>query len=214
MLRNTISKRGEWLLRRRTRLSSCFTATLRDWWHAMEEYENGFKSWRLLWLRYGPPADASNTTRMTTIRHWRFRDADSEDNLAEWEAEIAKYEDEHNIPMPDEVKVGIVLSNAAYKLRQHLLLYTDRSTSYNDVWDTIVSCYRSGRCNRNTTNQVPSYRPALAPTKFDWVQNVYDALQAASRQHRKDRGSGGYERKGKGQRWYETQRQGANKGTD
>ena len=74
-----------------------------------EDSDNGFETWRQLWLRYKPLKRAKATSRMTTVLEWKFNLKDFENSFNEWENEIHRYDSEQSTPFPDEIKAGILL---------------------------------------------------------------------------------------------------------
>ena len=98
-----------------------------------EEYDNGFVSWRQLYLRYGQTPKAKAHSRMSAILQWKFRENNFENDVNDWENEIVLCDRENQIPFPEQAKVGILFTNVTGSLLQHLLLNTDQTTPCKDV---------------------------------------------------------------------------------
>ena len=135
-----------------------------------EESENGFETWRLLWLRYRPLQRAKATSRMTTILEWKFDIKDFENSFNEWEGEIHRYDSEQSTPFPDEIKAGILISRTTGPLQEHLMLNTDVSTPYSQIKSTIIKYFKTGTLfHALRSKQSSSSNSGVTPMEIDAV---------------------------------------------
>ena len=87
--------------------------------------ENGFESWRRLYVRYAPSKRVKFFRHMQKILMWRFNEASLETDLNDWEAEIEKYERGSSKTIGDEVKIGVLMAHLPTSLQNHLQLNHD-----------------------------------------------------------------------------------------
>jgi hypothetical protein len=76
--------------------------------------ENGFESWRRLYVRYAPTKRVKFIGSIQKVLNWKLTDANLEQDLLDWENEIEKYEKSPGAtPIPDDVKIGIYVDSPA-----------------------------------------------------------------------------------------------------
>ena len=100
---------------------------------------NGFESWRRLYVRYAPSKRVKYLGHMQTILKFRFSDANLEQDLNDWEAEIEKYERGSGQIVSDDVRVGVLMSNTPSKIQEHLQLNTGLDSTYSEVRGIIMN---------------------------------------------------------------------------
>merc|ERR1712026_438681 len=112
-----------------------------------QEQGNGFESWHLLWQRYGPTQRSKGLSRIGKILHWKFRSNYQyfENDLNEWELEVQRFDAEQVNPLPDNIKVGVLISNIQGTAQEHLRLTCDINDRYDKVRDILINYFRTGR---------------------------------------------------------------------
>merc|ERR1711965_155000 len=85
--------------------------------------ENGFESWRRLYVRHAPSKRVKYLGHMQKILTWKFTEANLEQDLNDWEAEIENYKTGGGQDIiTDDVKVGVLMPNAPTEIQRHLQL--------------------------------------------------------------------------------------------
>ena len=79
---------------------------------------NGFESWRRLHVRYAPSKRVRYLGHMHKIINFKFHEPSLEQDLNDWETEIDKYERGSGNAVPEDVKVGVLMSNAPSKIQE------------------------------------------------------------------------------------------------
>ena len=104
-----------------------------------ESDKNGFESWRRLYIRYAPSKRVKYLGHMQRNLTWKFTEANLEQDLNDWEAEIEKHDAGSNQATADGVKVGVLMSNAPSEIQRHLQLTTGLDPSYSEVRGVIIN---------------------------------------------------------------------------
>ena len=76
---------------------------------------------------------------MQKILQWKFTDQNLEQDLNDWEAEIERYEKESTHVVPDDVKVGILMSQSPTDLQKHLQLTTGLQSTFLEVRGIVLN---------------------------------------------------------------------------
>ena len=71
-----------------------------------------------------------------------------ENSFNDWELEIQRYGSEQEIPLPDNVKSGVIFSNVKGYIYKHLVFNTDVNTPYTRNKDIVINYFNSGRVVR------------------------------------------------------------------
>ena len=90
-------------------------------------------------MRYAPSKRVKYLGHMQRILTWKFTEANLEQDLNDWEAEIEKYDAGSNQNVTDGVKVGVLMSNAPSEIQRHLQLTTGLDSSYSEVRGVTIN---------------------------------------------------------------------------
>ena len=104
-----------------------------------ESDENGFESWRRLHARYALCPRVKYLGHMQKILTWKFTEANLEQDLNDWESEIEKYERGAHQSISEDVRVGVLMSNAPSDIQKHLQLTTGLDSTYAQVRGVILN---------------------------------------------------------------------------
>ena len=88
---------------------------------AVNDY-HGLEAYRQLCARYDKTKQNDTISSMSKIMNMKITEADYEGHLITWEREITKYDKSTNSPMPDIVKVSLLINIIQGKLKDHLLV--------------------------------------------------------------------------------------------
>ena len=93
--------------------------------------------------RYATSTRSRATGRMTRIRQWNFAMSNLENSFNDWKLEIAMHDSEQEVPLPGNVKTGIIFSNARGDIYKHLLSNTGVATPYTNSRDILTTYFSS-----------------------------------------------------------------------
>ena len=71
-----------------------------------------------------------------------------ENSFNDWELKIQRYDYEQEIPLPDNVKIGIIFTNVKGGIYKHLVFHTDVNTLYTRLKYILNNYFNSGRVVR------------------------------------------------------------------
>ena len=104
----------------------------------------GLESWRLLLQRFEPRTRQSRVVKHIQLLNWDFTTGDFVDNLEQFDKEVAKYEKEAERVMDEEEKIGLIIRGMQKgSLQEHLLLYSERCSSYAEFRQEIDTIARA-----------------------------------------------------------------------
>ncbi len=101
--------------------------------------ENGFESWRRLYLRYAPTKRVKYLGSIQRILTWKFSEATLEQDLNDWEAEVDKYERGSSQKITDDVRIGVLMFGCPTPIQHHLQLTTTLTSTFAEVRDLILN---------------------------------------------------------------------------
>ena len=102
----------------------------------------GLETWRRLYTQ-----KVLDTSRYTQCRipfkTPQFNEQKFEESFATWEFEIARYERDSQAPIPDNIKVAVLLNETKGALQQYLQLRAGTIQRYADVRELILEHHRA-----------------------------------------------------------------------
>ena len=98
----------------------------------------GLEAWRCLLNRYEPRTRQSRVLKHIGLLNWNFSHGEFIDNLERFDKAVAAYEQESGKTMDEEEKIGLIIRGMPQgSLQEHLLLYSERCSSYADFRSEI-----------------------------------------------------------------------------
>ena len=114
-----------------------------------EDDDNGFESWRRLYVRYAPSKRVRYLGSIQKILSWKFSEANLEQEISDWCQEIERYEADTKATIPDDIKIGILMSSTPSTIQQHLQLNTSLTTKFSEVYDIILNFCKTRRLTKH-----------------------------------------------------------------
>ena len=101
----------------------------------------GFEIWRQLHVRFMIPTGTRGIGCLTRLLKPTFDHHNFEESFTQWEYEVNRFETDNQSPLPEAVKVAILLNETKGSLQQRLQLQagtnpTDTHTSEQPSWNT------------------------------------------------------------------------------
>ena len=106
-------------------------------------YATGFEIWRQLHVRFMIPTGTRGVGYLTRLLKPTFDANNFEDSFTAWEYELNKLETENQSPLPDAVKVAIILNETKGPLQQHLQLQAGTNPTFSQIRTVIMEYYKS-----------------------------------------------------------------------
>ena len=91
---------------------------------------NGFEMYSRFIARYACTSKSRAATRLCSLLSFICKQENVEDAVAALEGEVFKYEKEYGSPLPDEVKVSVLMNAVSGFLRDYLRLQSHPSLDY------------------------------------------------------------------------------------
>ena len=82
----------------------------------------GLETWRQLHRRFSIPLGTRSVGYLTKLLKPQFNENKFEESFTTWEFEIARYERDNQAPIPDNIKIAILLNETKGPLQQYLQL--------------------------------------------------------------------------------------------
>ena len=83
---------------------------------------NGFETYRQLYNRFYTPVGTRSIGYLTALLKPKFDENKFEETFLQWEYDVSRYERDTATPLPDSVKIAILLNETTGALQQHLQL--------------------------------------------------------------------------------------------
>ena len=103
----------------------------------------GFEIWRQLHVRFMIPTGTRGIGYLTRLLKPTFDQHNFEESFTQWEYEVNRFETDNQSPLPDAVKVAILLNETKGSLQQHLQLQAGTNPTYTHIRTTIMEYYKS-----------------------------------------------------------------------
>ena len=103
----------------------------------------GFEIWRQLHVRFMIPTGTRGIGYLTRLLKPTFDQHNFEESFTQWEYEVNRFETDNQSPLPDTVKVAILLNETKGSLQQHLQLEAGTNPTYTHIRTTIMEYYKS-----------------------------------------------------------------------
>ena len=107
------------------------------------QHATGFEIWRQLHVRFMIPTGTRGVGYLTRLLKPTFDANNFEDSFTAWEYELNKFETENQSPLPDAVKVAIILNETNGPLQQHLQLQAGTNPTFSQIRTVIMEYYKS-----------------------------------------------------------------------
>ena len=98
----------------------------------------GLETWRQLHNRFSIPAGTRSVGYLKKLRKPQFNEQKFEESFATWEFDIARYEKDNQAPIPDNIKIAVLLNETKGALQQYLQLRAGTIQRYADVRELIL----------------------------------------------------------------------------
>ena len=129
----------------------------------------GLETWRQLHSRFSIPIGTRSVGYLTKLLKPQFDEQKFEESFTTWEFEIARYERDNQAPIPDNIKIAVLLNETKGALQQHLQLRAGTIQRYADVRELILEYHRAStafarmqaqqQALNNTTNNSTGPQP-------------------------------------------------------
>ena len=129
----------------------------------------GLETWRQLHARFSIPIGTRSVGYLTKLLKPQFDEQKFEESFTTWEFEIARYERDNQAPIPDNIKIAVLLNETKGALQQHLQLRAGTIQRYADVRELILEYHRAStafarmqaqqQAMNNTTNNSAGPQP-------------------------------------------------------
>ena len=165
-----------------------------------ESTNHGLELWRRLCNRYDHVATMNSTGRLRKILQWKFDLENLEQNLAEWEYEVTKYELEEGA-LQEGVKVATVIDGLEGDIQQWAQLNCSYLKTYRALRDNLVSFARSRRfSSKSSPTPTPPATSTGESTTGPVPMDIGAVWQGDSKGYWKgdSKGKGTHKGKGKG----------------
>ena len=103
----------------------------------------GLETWRQLHNRFSIPVGPRSVGYLTKLLKPQFNEQKFEESFATWELEIARYERDNQAPIPDNIKIAVLLNETKGALQQYLQLRAGTIQRYADVRELILEYHRA-----------------------------------------------------------------------
>ena len=103
----------------------------------------GLETWRQLRNRFSIPVGTRSVGYLTKLLKPQFNEQKFEESFATWEFEIAQYESDNKAPIPDNIKIAVLLNETKGALQQYLQLRAGTIQRYVDVRELILEYHRA-----------------------------------------------------------------------
>ena len=107
------------------------------------QHSTGFEIWRQLHIRFMIPTGTRGVAYLTRLLKPTFDANNFEDSFTAWEYELNKFETENQAPLPDAVKVAIILNETKGPLQQRLQLQAETNPTFSQIRTVIMEYYKS-----------------------------------------------------------------------
>ena len=99
----------------------------------LHQQENGFKSWRLLRLRYSGGHRLGTYSLLQNILAPKWSEQHQHHQFRTWMEEVARYESESGMVIDDHLKIATVMNHLRGSIREHLLINSKPLTPWEDI---------------------------------------------------------------------------------
>ena len=103
----------------------------------------GLETWRQLHRRFSIPLGTRSVGYLTKLLKPQFNENKFEESFTTWEFEIARYERDNQAPIPDNIKIAILLNETKGPLQQYLQLRAGAIQRYADIRELILEYHRA-----------------------------------------------------------------------
>ena len=103
----------------------------------------GLETWRQLHDRFSIPVGTRSVGYLIKLLKPQFNEEKFEESFTTWEFEIARYERDNPAPIPDNIKIAVLLNETKGALQQYLQLRAGTIQRYPDVHELILEYHRA-----------------------------------------------------------------------
>ena len=103
----------------------------------------GLETWRQPHNRFSIPVGTHSVGYLTKLLKPQFNEQKFEESFTTWEFEIAQYERDNQAPIPDNIKIAVLLNETKGALQQYLQLRAGTIQRYADVRELILEYHRA-----------------------------------------------------------------------
>ena len=103
----------------------------------------GLETWRQPHNRFSTPVGTHSVGYLAKLLNPQFNEQKFEESFTTWEFEIARYERDNQAPIPDNIKIAVLLNETKGALQQHLQLRAGTIQRYADVRELILEYHRA-----------------------------------------------------------------------
>jgi len=103
----------------------------------------GLETWRQLHNRFSIPVGTRSVGYLTKLLKPQFNKQKFEEPFTTWKFEIARYERDNQAPIPDNIKIALLLNETKGALQQYLQLRAGTIQRYADVRELILEYHRA-----------------------------------------------------------------------
>ena len=103
----------------------------------------GLETWRQLHNRFSIPVGTHCVGYLTKLLKPQFNEQKFEESFTTWECEIARYERDNQAPIPDNIKIAVLLNETKGALQQYPQLEAGTIQRYADVRELTLEYHRA-----------------------------------------------------------------------
>ena len=145
----------------------------------------GLETWRQLHRRFSIPLGTRSVGYLTKLLKPQFNENKFEESFTTWEFEIARYERDNQAPIPDNIKIAMLLNETKGPLQQYLQLRAGAIQRYADIRELILEYHRASTAFSKMQAQQHAMNSSTGDTQPMDIGATY-------------KGKGKYNNKGKG----------------
>ena len=134
--------------------------------------EHGLELWRRLNERFDAKSRMTSMGRLSKIISMQFDTTNLETQLVLWEQEISKYEVETQSPLPDSIKIAVLINGTTGPLQEWIQLNGSNMQVYTNVRTSIVNYVRSKK-TFSTSSMPPSPQICRRRLLHPWRSTLF-----------------------------------------
>ncbi len=107
------------------------------------QHEIGLEIYRQLLMRFKTPIGTRSVGYVTKFLEPTFDINNFEESFSNWEYDVQQYESHNNAPLPDQLKVAVLMNRTRGPLQQHLHLNAGSSPTFVEIRTTNTDDQRA-----------------------------------------------------------------------